>query len=220
MRSALYIFSYLIVFTFWEVISIGPQLQSQAQKQNSQTVPEHLCEAHGKKTLYPQIFTGKTFGPSVFPPFIGSSVIGFKEALAFKESSGNYFQVNSLGYLGKYQFGPGTLKTVGIYNSVRFLMDPQLQEKAFFTNLSRNKWILRREIKAFHGSYINGIEITESGILAAAHLAGPGNVKRYVRSKGAIDVSDSYGTRLSDYMHRFSGFDLSIIDGIQNPRID
>ena len=31
---------------------------------------------------------------------------------------------------------------------------------------------------------MNGIEITESGILAAAHLSGAGNVKKYLRSNG------------------------------------
>ena len=50
-------------------------------------------------------------------PFLGSSYIGFKEALAFKESQGNYFTTNTLGYLGKYQFGIGTLQLMGVYNA-------------------------------------------------------------------------------------------------------
>ena len=33
-------------------------------------------------------------------PNLGKTFIGFKEALAFKESRGNYFTVNTLGYLG------------------------------------------------------------------------------------------------------------------------
>ena len=38
-------------------------------------------------------------------PFVGNSFNGFKEAVAFKESQGKYSVVNTLGYLGKYQFG-------------------------------------------------------------------------------------------------------------------
>jgi hypothetical protein len=42
--------------------------------------------------------------------------IGFKEALGYRESENKYKTVNSLGYLGKYQFGNATLKSVGIYD--------------------------------------------------------------------------------------------------------
>ena len=38
-------------------------------------------------------------------PFIGNSFNGFREAVGFKESRGKYHVVNTLGYLGKYQFG-------------------------------------------------------------------------------------------------------------------
>ncbi len=144
-----------------------------------------------------------------FSPYLDKCFVGFKEALAFKESGGNYFSVNTFGYLGKYQFGKETLKMIGIYNSVKFLNDPQLQEKAFLANLERNKWILRRDIKQFVGKRINGILITESGILAAAHLAGPGSVKKYLRSYGAVGFTDGYGTTIQNYIKKFSGYDTS-----------
>ncbi len=145
----------------------------------------------------------------VRPPFLGSSYIGFKEALAFKESQGNYFVTNTLGYLGKYQFGIGTLQLMGVHNAARFLNDPMLQERVFTANIARNKWILRKDIEWFVGTRINGVEVTESGILAAAHLAGAGNVKKYLRSYGKYDLEDAYGTSLSDYMKKFSGYDVS-----------
>ncbi len=144
-------------------------------------------------------------------PVLGKTFIGFKEALAFKESSGNYSTVNTLGYLGKYQFGTGTLKLIGINDPSLFLKDPELQEKAFIANTMRNKWVLRRDIKRFVGKHIDGILITESGILAAAHLAGPGSVKKYLRSYGAIGFTDAYGTTIRNYMKRFSGYDTSFI---------
>ena len=58
---------------------------------------------------------------------LGKSFVGFKEAVAFKESRGDYFTVNTLGYLGKYQFGKGTLKLIGIHDANKFLNDPKLQ---------------------------------------------------------------------------------------------
>ncbi len=142
---------------------------------------------------------------------LGKSYVGFKEALAFKESQGNYFTVNDFGYLGKYQFGKETLKLIGVYNPNQFLYNPELQEKAFVANLERNKWVLRRDIKRFVGKKMNGITITESGILAAAHLAGPGSVKKYLRSYGQNGFSDAYGTSIKTYMKRFSGYDTSFI---------
>ncbi|NNK87137.1 MAG: peptidoglycan-binding protein LysM [Flavobacteriaceae bacterium] len=144
-------------------------------------------------------------------PKLGKTFVGFKEALAFKESRGNYLTVNEFGYLGKYQFGAETLKLVGIYNTIRFLENPELQEKAFIANTMRNKWILRRDIKRFVGKTIDGVLITESGILAAAHLAGPGSVKTYLRSYGAVGFADAFGTTVRTYMKKFSGYDTSFI---------
>ena len=144
-------------------------------------------------------------------PNLGKSFIGFKEALAFKESRGNYFVVNTLGYLGKYQFGRGTLNVIGIYNTSEFLANPKLQENAFIANTQRNKWILRRDIKRFVGKRIDGVLVTESGILAAAHLGGPGNVKKYLRSYGAVGFADANGTTIRNYMNKFSGYDTSFI---------
>ena len=146
-----------------------------------------------------------------FTPKLGKSFEGFKEALAFKESQGDYFTVNTLGYLGKYQFGKETLKMIGIYNPALFLNNPELQEKAFIANLKRNKWILRNDIKRFTGKTIDGVKITESGMLAAAHLAGAGNVKNYLRSNGATNVADGYGSTVSSYLKKFQGYDTSSI---------
>lgn len=146
-----------------------------------------------------------------FSPYLGKSFVGFKEALAFKESGGDYSSVNTYGYLGKYQFGTETLKLIGINNPTKFLKNPRLQEKAFIANAARNKWILRRDIKNFVGKRINGIIVTESGILAAAHLAGPGSVKKYLRSYGLDNFADGYGTTVHYYMKRFSGYDTTFI---------
>jgi len=149
----------------------------------------------------------------LFTPFLEKNLDGFKEALAFKESQGRYTVINRYGYIGKYQFGKGTLKLIGIHNADKFAKDPALQERAFLANLSRNKWILRKDIKSSAKKYINGVLITESGILAAAHLVGPGAVKKFLRSSGKKTFSDGFGTTIEEYMQKFKSFDVSIIKG-------
>lgn len=181
-------------------------------------VPEALKVTTPTPVLFPQ--NKAVFSTAIVaPPFLGSTYNGFKEALAFKESQGNYFTINTLGYLGKYQFGIGTLQLLGVYDATSFLNDPQLQEKVFQTNIARNKWILRRDIKRFDGLWIKGVQVTESGMLAAAHLAGAGNVKKYLRSNGSYDVKDAYGTDIAAYIRKFSGYDVSKISAKRNPKI-
>ena len=119
--------------------------------------------------------------------------------------------INTLGYLGKYQFGKTTLKRFRIYNTKEFLKNPELQEKAFAAYCSVNKWILRKDIRRTVGKIINGIKITESGILAAAHLSGAGNVKKYLRSNGKIRFSDAYGSSIQSYLKKFAGYNVSNI---------
>ncbi|WP_428229783.1 peptidoglycan-binding protein LysM [Flavobacterium sp.] len=144
--------------------------------------------------------------------FTEKRLISFKEAVAFKESQGKYRLVNSLGYMGKYQFGSKALRAVGVKNDKAFLKDPALQEKAFVALLSKNKWILRNEIEKYKGKIINGVEITESGILAAAHLGGAGSVKNFFKNNGGRHFRDAYGTSLKSYMKAFAGYDLSRIE--------
>lgn len=154
-----------------------------------------------------------------YSPKLGKSLIAFKEALGFKESRGNYFIVNEFGYLGKYQFGLTTLQALGITDPTVFLKTPKLQEEAFYAFTARNKWILRHDIKQFAGKTINGVKVTESGILAAAHLGGAGSVKKWLRSYGAQGFSDAFGSSIKHYMKRFSGFDTSKIEANRKAQV-
>lgn len=164
----------------------------------------------GKKTLPTNTITNpKLVAYNI--PYLEKDFVGFKEALAFKESQGKYTVVNTLGYLGKYQFGRTTLERFEIYNTKELLQNPELQEKAFTALCKVNKWILRKDIKNSVGKTINGIEITESGILAAAHLGGAGNVKKYLRSNGVKCFSDAYGSSIQIYLKKFGGYDVSSI---------
>ncbi len=150
------------------------------------------------------------FAPQ-FNLFLGKSYLGFKEALGFKESRGDYHIVNNYGYMGKYQFSNATLKMMGFKNTDNFLYDTQQQEAAFQAYTSFNKWVLRKDIKEFAGKIIGGVKVTESGILAAAHLAGPGNVKKFLRSSGENRFEDANGASIRYYLKKFSGYDTSHI---------
>jgi hypothetical protein len=152
-------------------------------------------------------------------PFTGNFFVGFKEAIGFKESQNKYKKINTLGYLGKYQFGIETLKTVGVNDSAQFLNSPKMQEKAFVALLSKNKWELKDEIEKYNGEIINGTRITESGILAAAHLGGAGSVKKYLKNNGKRFYKDAYGTSIRTYLNDFGGFDTSNIVANNNARI-
>ena len=155
-------------------------------------------------------------------PFTTRDFVGFKEFLGFYESGSDYKKINSLGYLGKYQFGRSTLKVLRIKKINNFINIPELQEKAFLMNVMRNKWILRREIEKFSGKKINNILITESGIIAAAHLSGPGNVKKFLRNNcnNNLDFKDINGTKISDYIKIFRNYDISKILAIRKPYIN
>ena len=134
----------------------------------------------------------------------------FLHAIGFRESTNNYKAVNQFGYLGKYQFGRKTLNAIGFkkVSNREFLSNPSIQEQAMLILLKRNKRTLRREIKKYVGKTINGIYITESGLLAAAHLAGAGNVRKFFR-KG-YEFYDGNGTKMTSYMVKFANYNLNV----------
>jgi len=152
-------------------------------------------------------------------PYTGKFFIGYKEAIAFRESQGKYKKINSLGYMGKYQFGIETLKTIGIHDGSRFLNSPKMQEKAFVALLSKNKSELKHIIEKYEGKIVAGVQITESGILAAAHLGGVGSVKKFFRNGGKRYFKDAYGTSLRSYMRDFGGYETSGIVADSNARV-
>ena len=134
----------------------------------------------------------------------------FLDAVGHRESTNNYKAVNQFGYLGKYQFGRKTLNAIGLddISNREFLANPSIQEEAMLILLKKNKHTLRREIRKYVGDTVNGIYITESGILAAAHLAGAGNVKKFFRR--GYEFKDGNGTKMTSYMIMFADYDLKL----------
>jgi len=131
----------------------------------------------------------------------------FLDAIGFQESGNRYDVVNRFGYMGKYQFGKSTLKTLKIkVNKRAFLNSPDLQEFAMQELLKFNKKRLQKYIDKYEGEVVHGVLVTESGLLAAAHLGGAGSVYKWFRS-GKVR-KDGNGVKITSYMIKFSGYQL------------
>jgi len=134
-------------------------------------------------------------------------LLRFLNDIGHRESGNRYDITNTWGYMGRYQFGKSTLKGLGFdVTREEFLNNPQLQEEAMMALLNHNKKKLQPYIDIYDGKTINGMYISESGILAAAHLGGQGSVKRYFRN-GKV-FKDANGTKITSYMKQFSGYDI------------
>lgn len=133
----------------------------------------------------------------------------FLDDIGAYESGNDYRRVNKYGYLGKYQFGRKTIYGLGIEcTPQQFIDQPMLQEHAMELYLKYNKDQLSSIIGKYQFTEYRGIYITESGILAAAHLGGAGSVKKFF--KGGTVFKDGNGTPITRYMKNFSGYNLTI----------
>jgi hypothetical protein len=133
----------------------------------------------------------------------------FLQAIGHRESGNRYDIVNTYGYMGRYQFGKSTLKGLGFdVTTDEFINSPYIQEKAMHKLLLHNKKKLDKFIDKYEGEVLHGVLITESGVLAAAHLAGAGNVRKFFR-KG-YEFKDGFGTKMTSYMTQFSGYSLNL----------
>ena len=133
----------------------------------------------------------------------------FLDAIGHYESGNRYTIVNRFGYMGRYQFGKSTLKSLDINVSRKtFLNSPYLQEEAMDRLLTENYKSLRRYLKKYDGKVVHGVFVTKSGTLAAAHLVGAGAVSKWFRR--GTQAKDANGTRLTTYMKVFANYDLDI----------
>ena len=157
----------------------------------------------------------------------------FLDALGKRESGGNYKAFNKYGYAGKYQMGEAALIDAGyykkqgkynndwtgtftgrdnVYSIQDFLNNPKAQENAQISYKKR-QWLYLKAVGAdkFSGKFINGYMITQSGLLAGAHLKGAGGVIEYLKSSGRANPKDAFGTSVESYMKNFGGYDVSSI---------
>jgi hypothetical protein len=140
--------------------------------------------------------------------YLSKSKAVFLDSMGFQESSNRYYVENEFGYLGKYQLSLTLIHDLGYQHVTKkqFLSNPELQEEIMDVLIKHHKHIFRNYIEKYDGTEYNGVYITESGIIAAAHLGGAGNLLAYFRQ--GEDFADAYGTTLSNYMTRFGGYRL------------
>ncbi|AWH83598.1 peptidoglycan-binding protein LysM [Flavobacterium album] len=206
---------FLSLAAFITIVSSG--FKAKDVKQFGKIEGFHLAENEITNYTVPTI--DETAQVDLNFPFTGKSYIGFKQAVGIKESQGLYKLVSRYGYMGKYQFGRSALRALGIKDTKDFLNNPGLQERAFKALLSKNKWELRNEISKFEGKVIKGVKITESGLLAAAHLSGANSVKAFLHSNGNKGFRDGFGTSLKSYIRKFGGYDTSNIVAHPEPKV-
>lgn len=130
------------------------------------------------------------------------------------ESGSKYSVVNSLGYLGKYQFGAPALTDRGhvkkgttnkqlddptvwtgksaIANKQDFLSNGPVQEQVMSDQVDANYKTLKRT-----GVPMDTLtDAQKGGLIAAAHLYGPGGAKQFYNG---VVKADAYGTTTEKY---------------------
>jgi len=131
-----------------------------------------------------------------------------------RESGGNYGIKNSLGYVGAYQFGAPALETVDFLKPgtgklgnkalnnpanwklagglKEYLSNPVIQDEAMRRLMNVN----RKRLEGMGLINANTSPQDINGMLAAAHLAGPGGVRKMMRGG---NPRDAYGTGAREY---------------------
>ena len=139
-----------------------------------------------------------------------------KAALGYKESRNNYRIVNTLGYMGKYQFGVPALVDRGLIDYDKFKKYPKkskwqitfanddsnwinCSKELFLNTPSLQESIMDKQLRAnekYLLKYCKTIEELAGGV-AAAHLGGPGGARDLiVKGEG---FKDAYGTDIVEY---------------------
>lgn len=145
---------------------------------------------------------------------------------------------NSRGYIGFFQFGEAALIDLGYYkhwkdnsdkteendwtgswtghNGVNSLSDflkspaKQVQIIGEWIDLLCKR-LRNRSFNEYYGKIINGIEITESGAIAGAHLVGDGGLGSFLGIsgfKGNYKEVDGNNVHISKYIEMFNHYDL------------
>ncbi len=119
--------------------------------------------------------------------------------------------------IGKYQFMPKTLVGMGI-DPVAFSKSPAMQEQTIQTFVANNASCLSKPYTTKSGktyppatdaigTTINGVQITMSGLVGAAHLSGCGGARRMIRTSSS-GSSDQLGTSALAYAGKFQGYGI------------
>jgi hypothetical protein len=117
--------------------------------------------------------------------------------------------VNPFGMMGKYQFSPTTVRMLGFRHSKNeFLKNPHLQDSVMLTYMYVNQQELEQLIDRYEGKTVKGVKMTRATILAGAHFAGSGGMRKFLTDPNDEGVKDAFGTTLPVYMKKFSNIHL------------
>lgn len=156
----------------------------------------------------------------------------FLQSLAKRESSGDGHSVNQYGYAGLYQVGESALIDAGYYrrdgteandwrggwtgkngvNSLNDFLDNNAIQTQAITGYHDALWdqIKVRGLDNKVGQTYQGVPITPSGLIAAAHLIGAGGLRSCLNGGSCTDANT---TTARSYMSQFGGFDVASITG-------
>ena len=165
--------------------------------------------------------TAKVTVTKKVPPVIKGNTWVFMQAISRVESNHRIDIVNQNGCMGKYQFCQGTFQFLKNRNYIdstitreQFLADDSIQNVAMLALMRYNYKQLAPIIRTYRGTWYNGIYISTSGLLAAAHLVGVGGVNHYFHPDNAqyanFVIQDANGTTIEHYLHKFSNYSINL----------
>ena len=112
-------------------------------------------------------------------------------------------------YWGLYQIGTQERKNSGFGDVPMnvFMNHPEIQDLCMIHLMKYNRDAMRKYINKYNGKIVDGILVTESGIIALCHL-GCGTAMSYLDS-GVIPVADKNGNPVRLFL-KLGGYDLRL----------
>ncbi len=150
----------------------------------------------------------------------------FKDALGFRESTDRYGIKNDSNHWGRYQMGKDALKDAGFMDSNGnwtelarsygvtslddFLNNLNAQDVAFdlFVRVGLG-YIEYYKLDQYIGQTMNGVKITESGLIASIHLVGIGGTIEALEAGDLFSKTDGNKVPAKEYMENFGGYNLN-----------
>jgi hypothetical protein len=134
----------------------------------------------------------------------------FLDDLSYIESRGNY-SISRGEYWGRYQLSSICRQDINCtIDKQTFLSDSTIQDEVMVTWLLRLKQILDDEIQEYDNTWVGNYYVTESGLLAMAHLVGPENVKKFLINKGQWIPRDGNRKAGTDYLQQYGKYNLQL----------
>ncbi len=171
-----------------------------------------MLKKHRKSALILALVATAVYAASDYGSFLG--------VLQARESSGNQYAKTPTGtFIGLYQMGPGALKDTGYKNAkgqwtgknginseADFLANADVQTQAVTEYHKKLQGYLRAEgAYQYIGQEVNGVVVTESGLIAASHLVGAGGVSQWMKT--GVMPQDGNGTKALEYMKLGNGYE-------------